>query len=76
MNIKYTVMGFSQVDLLENNLDVLDAMLLRFFIDFRDTEKMYSEIIENDKFYWIKYEAVKENIPIINLDKRAIARRF
>ena len=69
-------MGFSQVDLLENNLDVIDAMLLRFFIDFRDTEKMYSEIIENDKFYWIKYEAVKENIPIINLDKRAIARRF
>lgn len=76
MNIKYTVMGFSQVDLLENNLDVIDAMLLRFFIDFKDTEKMYSEIIENDKFYWIKYEAVKENIPIINLDKRAIARRL
>ena len=76
MNLKYTILGFSQVDLLENDLDIIDAMLLRFFIDFKDTDKMYSEIVKDDKFYWVKYDAIKENIPIINLDKRAIARRF
>ena len=74
--MKYTIEGFSQEKLIELNLDLVDAVILRWFVDFKDSGKMYSEIIENDKYYWLKYDAVIEDLPILNIKKEALGRRF
>lgn len=74
--MKYTIMGFSQQKLQEFNMDLTDALILRWFIDFKDTNKMYSEIVNNEKFYWIKYESLLSDIPIINIKKVPLGRRL
>lgn len=74
--MKYTIMGFSQKKLIEFGLDLTDTLILRWFVDFKDTNKMYSEIVRNDKFYWIKYEALLLDIPILNIKKVALGRRL
>lgn len=73
--MKYTIEGFSQLKLVELKMDLIDAVILRWFIDFKDTGKMYSEIIENDKYYWIKYDQVIEDLPIISLVKTSLGKR-
>jgi predicted transcriptional regulator len=74
--MKYTILGFSQKKLIEHKLDVLDALILRYFIDFKDTDKMVSEIFENDKYYWVEYEGILKAIPIIGLKKDTVYRRL
>lgn len=68
--MRFTVHGFKQDKLLEFGLDNDDALILRYFIDFRDTESMRTEIIEGETYYWVNYEAVIEAIPIIKLKKK------
>ncbi len=74
--MKITIEGFSQIELVKNGLDLTDALILRWFIDFKDTGNMYSEIVDKEKFYWIKYDSVIEDLPIINIKKDTLRRRF
>lgn len=68
--MRFTVHGFKQDKLIELGLDNDDALILRYFIDFRDTESMRAEVIEGETYYWIKYEAVIQAIPILKLKKK------
>ena len=70
-------MGFSQVKLVEHGLDLTDALILRWFIDFKDTGKMTTEIVEEKMYYWVRYDFLLEDIPIIKItNKDALARRL
>ena len=44
-------MGFSQEKLMELDMDLQDCLIVRWFIDFKDTDKMYSETAENGNDY-------------------------
>ena len=63
---------------MELGLDDRDAALLRFFVDFKDGGGMYSEEFEGEVYYWIKYDYIKQELPIIgqHFQKDAIYRRF
>ena len=75
--MKYTINGFSQKKLIECGLDLVDSMILRWFIDFKDTNKMKAKIIDDIPYYWIYYEKLIEDIPIIGIkNKEALFRRF
>lgn len=74
--MKITIEGFSQIELVKRGLDLQDALILRWFVDFKDTDKMVSEIIENEKYYWVKYEGLLEDLPILNIKKDSLRRRF
>lgn len=75
--MKYTLHGFSQPKLIELGLDYIDALILRYFIDFKDTNRMRREIINNQPYYWVKYEAIIEEYPILGITtKDRIYRRL
>lgn len=74
--MKYTIEGFSQERLIELGLDAIDAHILRWFIDFRDTQKMKTVISNKKVWYWVNYSGIINDLPILNIDKRAIQRRF
>ena len=74
--MKYTVEGFSQEKLIEYKLNTDHAIILRWFIDFRSTKKMASIIIDNEQYYWVKYSALIETLPILGLKKDTIYRKF
>ena len=65
--MEYSIHGFSQEKAIELGLDDRDLLILRWFINFRDNGKMATKIIKNDKYYWIDYQAIIEDIPIMNI---------
>ncbi len=73
--MKYTMSGFNQVKLIELGLDLKDAALLRYFVDFKDTNSMSMIIVEGIPFYWVKYEALKDDLPILGINSNAALRR-
>ncbi|ENK0558044.1 DnaD domain protein [Clostridium botulinum] len=73
--MKYTICGFSQEKLLEFSLDFTDALILRYFVDFKDTGDMVMEIHEGKPYYWLKYSALINEIPIIKIKSKDVLRR-
>ena len=75
--MKNTIHGFNQAMLIELGLDNDDALILRWFVDFKDTGKMVSKIIDHEKYYWIKYEGVMKDLPILKVKtKDSLYRRL
>ena len=74
--MKYTIHGFSQSKAVELGLDNDDLLILRYFIDFKDSGSMVSTIVDDKTFYWVKYEAILEQLPILKLKKDSLYRFF
>ena len=74
--MKYTIEGFSQERLIELGLDATDAHILRWFVDFQNTKKMKTIIHDEKTWYWVNYTGIMNDLPILNIDKRTIQRRF
>ena len=74
--MKCNICGFSQKQLINYGLDDRDALILRYFIDFKDTKNMIRKIINNECYYWFKYSAVVNELPILKLKKDTIYRRM
>ena len=75
--MKFTYMGFSQIKLVEYGLDLVDAAILRYFIDFKESGQMVQEMYKNNLFYWVNYEKILKDNPIFNIkSKDTLRRRF
>lgn len=74
--MKYTIHGLQQQGLIDLELTHTDALLLRFFLDFKSEGRMKEIIIENETFYWLNYKNIEEQLPIIKNDSVSISRKF
>ena len=79
--MKYTIEGFSQRKVLslrdeKQRVDCIDLVLLRWFIDFKDTPKMKYCDINGSIYYWVNYEKILSDLPILSISKRAVYDRF
>ncbi len=75
--MKYTIEGLQQKVLLEYRCDAEDAVILRFVIDFFNSGAM--KIIEDDDgevYFWVHYDTIITEIPIIGIKKQALRDRF
>lgn len=72
----FNIYGYSQDKLIEFGLDSIDAVLLRYFIDFKESGAMVKAKVEDEIYYWVKYDRVMQDLPILNLDKDSIYARF
>ena len=71
--MKYTIEGFNQAKAVELGLCVADLIILRWFVDFAGTDKMLKRSIEGKEYYWIKYEGMLEDLPILSITKTYLA---
>ncbi len=75
--MKFTIEGLSQKFLASNRLDCTDAVLLRYIIDFYNTDKMAKVSVDGVEYFWLKYEYVIEQLPIIGIkSKDGLYRRM
>jgi uncharacterized phage protein (TIGR02220 family) len=74
--MKFTILGFSQKKLIEFNLDIDEALILRYFVDFKDSGAMVKEFIDDDMYYWINYESLKKELPILDISRDRIYRKL
>ena len=73
--MKYTVMGFSQRKLCEMGLDLTDAMILRWLVDFYHTGKMMKVSVGGTEFVYVNYKHLISDIPIIGIKSKDALRR-
>lgn len=73
--MKYTIMGFNQQKAVEFNLDTDDLLILSYFSDFRDTDLMVCEKFEGKNYYWLKYDALLKNLPILRVKTNGALRK-
>jgi hypothetical protein len=74
--MKYTINGFNQDKLIKYGLDNNDALILRWFIDFKDSGKMKTFIIEDKLYYWLLYDYLIKDLPILKIKKDMLYRRL
>ena len=79
--MKYTIEGFSQRAVIEfkndtQSLDCTDLVILRWFIDFKDSGAMSTYEYEGNTYYWVNYDKLISDLPIISMSKRSIYSRM
>lgn len=57
-------------------LDVSDLTILRWLVDFSHTGKMETVSIEGNLYYWVSYNKVIEDLPLLNIGKDMLYRRL
>ena len=83
--MKYTINGYSQEALIKNDLDLIDSLILRTLSDMysSNSKKIDYKIMEyeternktnKDKFMWIKYGYLFEQVPIVGSERTIIRR--
>lgn len=74
--MKHTIMGFRQDKLVKFGLDIIDASILRYFIDFKESNGMNTREVEGHIYYWLRYDAVLREFPIFRMKKCTVQSRF
>ena len=74
--MKYTISGFSQLAAVNFNLDSVDLHMLRWIVDFIDSNRMRSMTLDGEKYYWVSYQGLIDDLPILYLKKDAIYKRL
>jgi len=75
--MKHTIEGFSQKTLVEYGLDVIDAVILRWITDFYNTGRMKTRKVNGKEYFWINYQTIINDLPILKIDnRRSLARRI
>lgn len=74
--MKYTIYGFSQRKAIEYDLTSDDLLVLRWIIDFSNTNKMKTIYEDNKVYYWINYATILEELPILNISKDRLKRKI
>lgn len=77
-NQKFTIGAVQQNKLLEFGLDIKDAYILTYLKDIiGGSNKIISKIVDDEVYYWIKYENIIKYLPILKIDNlKVISRRL
>lgn len=57
-------------------LDVNDLTILRWLVDFSHTGKMETISMDGKLYYWVSYNKVIEDLPLLNIGKDMLYRRL
>ena len=74
--MQFSFLGYSVKKIMEFKLDVKDVTILRYFDDFRKSGRMNYEFIDGEKYYWISYQNIENELPFLGLGKRSIMMRM
>lgn len=88
--MRYSIFGFNQkrvVNLIAvtkgddskettTRLDTTDLLILSHIADYPNRSKVLKQIIDGQVFFWVEYNNLLEELPILNIRKQALADRF
>ena len=75
--MRYSVLGFSQEELLKNGLDLTDTLLLDYVYTACASPSMKRTHDDNDQPYvWLQHKKLLEDLPIIGIGEEALKKRL
>lgn len=75
--MQYSI-GINQKKIIDSGLDIdiVDASIIDFVSRFITSKKAKKIFVEQKIYYWISYDYVKNEMPILRLKKDSVYRRF
>jgi len=73
--MKYNILGFYQPRAVELGLNNNDLLILRWFVDYAGTNKMKTVIVDSKIYYWINYNTILEELPILQISKQTLYKK-
>ena len=73
--MKLSIMDYHQPTAVAYGLNMDDLLLLKWFVDFRNTDGMNLVMIDDVAFYWVNYQKVLEDLPILRISNKDVLRR-
>lgn len=74
--MKFTMSGFSQQAALEFGLDTTDLYILRWIVDFMESGRMRVMFLDGEKYYWVSYQGIVDDMPLLYIKKDAVYKRL
>lgn len=74
--MKFTMSGFSQQAALEFGLDTTDLYILRWIVDFMESGRMRAMFLDGEKYYWVSYQGIVDDMPLLYIKKDAVYKRL
>lgn len=74
--MRYTVNGFRQEKIIKFRLNFVDTAILRYFIDLKKSGKMVCKVLNGNCYYWVSYEGVLKEFPMLYMKKYTVQSRF
>jgi hypothetical protein len=76
--VKLEILGFSQERLMALGLSLDEALLLRWFIDFKGTDRMEEHVNPEDgqAYYWVKAGKLVSDLPILTPSEEYASKKF
>ena len=65
-----------EVKQVELKLDVTDLLILNHLADFPNRKKVTKIILDDKIFFWVSYNTIIEELPIIDIKKQALSDRL
>lgn len=70
--MKYTIDGFKQEEAIKLGLDLTELLIIRWIVDFNPS--MSKKEIDNEEYFWVNYQALLDDMPILNISKDRLYR--
>lgn len=61
---------------IELKLDITDLLIINHLADFANRKKVTKMIIDGSIFFWVSYNTIIEELPILDIKKQALADRL
>lgn len=74
--MKYTILGFQQQKLIDNNLDIKDAVILRNILDRYSSMKMESITVNDERYIWVNWDSFMQDIPLVINNRKTLEARI
>ena len=74
--MKNTIEGFNQKNAICIGLKSDDLLVLRWLVDFSHSPKMKKKMIGKDVYYWVDYQAILKDLPILQIGKYQLQRKI
>jgi len=72
--MKHTIFGLCQKTLCELEIDLTEALLYRYILDFIPHMKFIT--VNDELYFWVDYDYFIKNLPILNVGKKSISDRM
>ncbi len=74
--MRLAVLNINQENAVKIGLDMVDIMLIDWFVSFSASGKMECRINDDKPYFWVSYKKIIEDLPILGLAERGVGRRF
>ena len=87
--MKYNIMGFDQREVIklrrtetvngktqQIGVDIVDLGILSVIADMSNRASIKKVLLKDGQYSWISYNAILEDLPIIDIDRRQLSRRI